>query len=221
MPMSLAVLDSLRAQWDQAIGSYQIAKANLDSAESQLYSWQLYASQDPQDWAEWQAQFSKVNAAKSMIDSLESAVATVQSWWNSATGVFGLSGARMRRNGIAATAGLGFGPLIPAMTVGAFLAIVASIGAIVTGIGSFITYLMLKKDGMEQLALRTQQIMDADPNKTIDQASELARKEIKDTAQTESDHSWLTGLQRTLTLVVLGLAAVFIVPKLIEMKHDK
>src|SRR5512146_57993 len=76
------VMDDLKSQWDSAISDFQAKRQALDQAESDLYAVYDQAAQDPDDLAEWQSSFNKLNAAMSTMDAVANAVTTVAGWWN-------------------------------------------------------------------------------------------------------------------------------------------
>lgn len=214
----MSLLDSLRAQWDDAIAQYHQARQDLDAVEQSLYSShdEIVAGGDPADLAEWQAHFNKMNAAKSVADSAEAIVAKVSSAWGAFSSAVGLSGRvaevnRMHQQGMAGT--LGFAPLIPAgLTVGGLLALVFTIRNVVTGAMLFLTYWMTKKDKADQIAARQRELVaqGVDPIK----ASEQAQKEGTTAAKTETGYTFVTGINRALTIAAVVLGLVYVLPKL-------
>lgn len=212
--LSAGMIDTLRAEWDAAILEYRAARANLDNAESQLYAWQVEASRDPADWEEWQALFSKMNAIKSTVDALENIAATVSSGWQSTREFFGLSG----RRGIAGALGAtGAAPVLFAgLSVSAFLILVGKIAAVSAAITAFIAYLAAKTEYSGYIQQRANELVGQ--GVTPERATVIAREEATTAAQTSTGYTFTTEIRKMLMWSALGIAAVFVVPKLLERR---
>lgn len=208
---SVALFDSLRQQWSDAIAAFNAAMLDLDNAETQLYSVQELASQDPADYAEWQAHFNKLNAIKSTVQRLQEIAGTVSGWWGSVTGTFGLSGARKR--GIAGSLGLGPAvPILAGISVSGFLLLVGKLTAVAAAIYGFYAYLTDKSS--RGIAQRTDELIEQglDPAK----ASEIARGEATTAAQTSTGYQFVSTINKTLLVAAFGIAAIFVLPKLLN-----
>jgi len=193
------LIDDARAQWDSAIAGFQDRRAALDQSEVDLYANYDTAAQDPDDLAEWQSLTNKVRALKSTMDAAANAVSTVAGWWKSATGFFGMSG--MKKSGALGALGIAL-PAFP-ITVGAVLAFVASANFLIPAVTAFITYLLLKRD-------RVQQLIDAgvDPVKAVDAATSEAKA--------NSGYSFSGTVQNVAMWAALAVAAYAILPALLK-----
>jgi hypothetical protein len=192
------LVDDAKAQWQSAIQQFQDARAGLDKSESDLYGAYDSAAADADDLAEWQSLFKRVNVLKSTMDAAANAVTTVANWWRSATGFFNLSG--MRKSG--ALGNLSALPAFP-ITVGAILAFVASANFLIPAVAAFITYLLLKRD-------RVQQLIDAgvDPLQAVNSAT--------DEAKATSGYSFGGTLQTVAMWAALAVAAYAVLPVLLK-----
>ena len=216
-----SLLDSLRSEWDSAVADFQNAIAGLDQAESNLYAVQYQASLDPDDWEEWQSLFSKVNAAKSTIDSIRSLLAGASSAWRDFTGYFGLSG--MRRQGIARSlGGVGVLPIVGGLTVGGLVAATAGIVAVTAAVASFITYLNTKNERFDQMTTYIQsrtaelEANGQDPVAASAQATREAQASAREAAVAETGYSFTGNIAKIVTWGAIGLLAVFVLPRLID-----
>lgn len=203
-------IDKLRAQWNDAIAQFYQAVTELDFAESQLYAYQQQASLDPDDWKEWQAQFSKVNAAKSTAERLQTIAVNVSNGWQGVKDTFGISG----RRGIAGHLGLAplVAPVIAGMTVTAFLVYVGTISAVAAAVGAFITYLNAKNEYVDYVPKRVDELIGQ--GVPADRASQIALSEVRTIAQQSTGYTFTSEITKTIMWVALGLGAVFVVPKL-------
>lgn len=187
-------IDDLKASWDNAIIEFQQTRADLDTAESELYAVQYDASLDPADYEEWQSVFSKVNAAKSTMDAIASAVTTASDAWQSFTGLFGV------RHSQGLTGALGLLPALP-ISLGALAAIIAGGAAAITAAYGFVSYINAKTGKYQQYI---------DSGMDLENAAEQARKD----AQQESGYSFSARLESIAMFGILAVAAVMVLPKL-------
>lgn len=215
--LAAGFMDTLRAEWDAAVAQYRNAKLALDTAETELYTWQAFASIDPDDWKEWQEQFARVNAIKSTVDSLESIVARVSGAWGWTRDTFGLSG---KRGAVGALGFVGVAPLVIAgVSVSAFLVLVGKVAAVAAGVYAFVQYLSVKQELQNQnFVTDTYNAYVADGIEPA-RAAELANKAITVTAQSSTGYTFATELRKMMMYAALGLAAVFVLPKLLEHKR--
>lgn len=208
------MLDTMREQWNYAIMDFEQARAQLDAAESDLYAWQQTAAQDARDYAEWQEQFSRVNAIKSTIDRLAEIARAFSDGWSTVRETFGLSG----RRGIAGALGVGpvAVPVIAGMSVSAFLILVGKISAIAAGVAAFISYLATKNEFASYIPTRASELVaqGVDPVR----ASEIAQREASTAAQSSTGYTFTTELRKMLMWTAAGIAAVFVVPKLLDRR---
>lgn len=215
MPRNLAavaVFDSLREQWSNAIGAFNAAYADLDAAESELYRWQETAAADPDDYAEWEAHFAKVNAIKSTVERLQAIARTVSNAWGSFTGAFGLSGAK--RRGLASALGAGplAVPLLAGLSVSGFLVLVQRVALVAAGIWAFVAYMQSK--AARDIATRTDELIDQGVEPT--EASRIANREATTAAQNSTGYQFISTLNKTLMVAAFAIGAIFVLPKLMQ-----
>ena len=192
------LVDDARAQWDSAIVQFQNARAQLDTSAQQLSANYALAARDPTDLEEWARLENRVTALMIAMDAVASSVSTVADWWRSATGFFNLAG--MKKQGVLGA--LGLIPAFP-ITVGALLAFVSSASVLVPAVAVFVTYLVMKRD-------RVQQLIDAgiDPLKATEAATEEAQK--------TSGYTFGARLEKIVMWSALGLVAMFVLPQLLK-----
>lgn len=130
-PQDQGIFANFKQKFSDAVAQLDNASAALDQAENNLYAVQYQASLDPNDYAEWQDNFAKVNAAISTRDAARGAVATASGWIGNIKSAFGLSG-------------LGLLPEIPYATVAIITGGAAAIWAVVQAANAFVDKMNLK-----------------------------------------------------------------------------
>lgn len=204
------VLDDAKEAWDSALDDFQQKEKLLDESESALYSVHDIAQQDADDLAEWNRLFQKINAQKSIIAGVHSALQSAQGWWNSFTSYIpGLSGYR----------NLGAAQLLVPVSIGALLATAAGIAALAASVTGFVTYLFAKQDELGGLSREVEEMRAVDvPEEEIQTHIRERMSNAKENAKNRAGYSFTGDIVKIVALAVAGLAVVFIAPKLLERK---
>lgn len=191
------LLTSFQQKFSDAVGKLDDASNALDNAENNLYAVQVEASKNPDDYAEWQNQFAKVNAAKSTLDAARNAVATATGWWNSAKSALGLAGIPVNNK----LGALGFLPEIPWATIALITGSAAAIYAVVQAANSFVDKMNLKAWNDENI-----------------RRSQAGETPLPDSTRPAplSNPSIFSGVTDLSKVVVLGLIAVFVLPVILK-----
>jgi hypothetical protein len=191
------LLASFQQKFSDAVAQLDAQSAALDQAENDLYAVQLQASKDPADYAEWQNQFAKVNAAISTRDAAKNAVATASSWWNSAKSALGLAGLRPSH----ALGALGFLPEIPWATIALITGGAAAIAAVIAAVNSFVDKMNLKAWNEENI-----------------RRSQAGEAPLPDSSRPAplSNPSIFSGVTDLSKVIVFGLIAVFVLPVILK-----
>lgn len=203
-------IDDMRDQWAQVVADGEIALANLYAAETELYNAQPLAMRDPDDAAEWQAQYDKISGVRETVDALKNAIATVRGWLSSASswipGLSGVPAQAMARGG-----NLKALPVIAGLTVAGLIALVTRISLIAAAASAFVTYLSVKDNKMQfqndQARLYMEQGM------TPEQAAEQARRDVTAQAQSETGYQFTAGINKLFLYGGLAALAVTMLPQ--------
>lgn len=204
------ILDSAKESWNAALEDFRQKEAMLDDAESSLYSVHEIAQQDDADLIEWNRLYSKINAQKSIIAGVHSALQSAQGWWNSFTSYIpGLSGYRK----------LGAAQVIVPISVGALLATAAGIAALAASVTGFVAYLSAKQDELIGLGSEVQEMRGAGVSEEkIEQYISSRIETAKDSAKARSGYSFTGDIVRIVALTVAGIAIAIVGPRLLGKK---
>lgn len=208
---SVGFIDDAQAAWNNALADLQQKAYSLDDAEQRLYDAYALAQNDPEDAAEWQRLFNKVNALKSTLDSIRSGMSTVTNWWDSFTGsIPGLSGYKQ----------LGAAGFLLPVGIGAITAATAGIVALTASISAFLVYLGTKNNYLSGLEsdVAELQASGASPEQIADYVDSRVNT-AKQVATEQSGYSVTGDLVKIAGLTIVGIGLVLILPKLLEGKR--
>lgn len=194
------IWDDLKSQWDAAVADFQARRLELDQAESALYAVADAAREDPDDTAEWERVFAQVNAAKSGMDAVAGTLTQIAEWWSTFNEWSGFAGPR---NGLAGRLGIAL-PAFP-LTLAMIVGLIAGASAAIAAAYGFVSYVNLKTGRVNQLIAAGVPAVEA---------VEIATRE----AQATSGYSFGARMEKIVMWGALGLAAVFVLPKLLDWR---
>lgn len=151
----LGLFDDFKARYYALVQQYKDAIASLDATEMQLYDVKPIADANYNDAQEWQSQLSKVIAARTAADQVETNLSRIRDFFSSVGDAVGLSGIRMNPTG------LGVLPVVPWSLVTLIVGGITAITAVVYAANSFIT--SLRRKAYEAAVYTAQQNGDTPP----------------------------------------------------------